>query len=287
MLLSEAIQKFRQYQLSADKSMNTVVSYTNDLLHFHIYLTKKYNCETYLSDITPEDIEEYMYYLKHEAGYMSASRKRKLAVFRTFFSFCFRKKFCEANPVIYVESVKLEQKERIYLSEKEVYTIVDKIEHPLIKLVVQTLYYTGMRISECLNLQLQDVDFTTDVIKVTKSKAKQERHIPMNTKLKRLLVNYLENERPYTKTNYFFCTSNTGRLSRSYVNKVIAGVVSELGWSDEINCHSLRHAFASNLVKKNVHIVHIQKLLGHTNLTTTSVYTHARKADLVTAINHL
>jgi integrase/recombinase XerD len=287
MLLTEAIHRFKLYQLSADKSNNTIDSYANDLTHFLHYLTDKYNCDAYLADISAEDIEEYMYFLKHDLGYMSASRKRKLAVLRTFFGFCFRKRLCEINPVVYVEPVRLEQKERLYLSEEEVYTIVAKIEHPLIKLVVQTLYYTGMRISECLNLHIKDVDFHNDVIKVVKTKGKQERHIPMNEKLKSLLANYLENDRPYSKTNHFFCTPYTGKLSRSYVNKMIAGVISDLGWSDEINCHSMRHAFASNLVKKNVHIVHIQKLLGHSSLTTTSVYTHVKKGDLEKAINHL
>jgi integrase/recombinase XerD len=286
-LLVEAILKFKHYQLSADKSASTIQSYANDLLHFFNFITKKYNCEPYLSDITAEDIEDYMYVLKHDLNYTSASRKRKLAVFRTFFNFCFRKKLTETNPVVYVEPVRLEHKERLYLSEDEVHTIVDHIEHPLIKLVVQTLYYTGMRISECLNLQVKDVDFHNDVVKVIKSKGKKERHIPMNPKLKSLLIQYSENDRSDSRTDHFFCTNYTGRLSRSYVNKVIAAVVSKLSWSDEINCHSLRHAFASNLVKKDVHIVHIQKLLGHTSLTTTSVYTHVHKADLKQAINSL
>ncbi|KIL36897.1 hypothetical protein SD70_31205 [Gordoniibacillus kamchatkensis] len=287
MELTDAVIKFRQYQLASDKSESTINSYANDLHHFHHYITSKYNCEPYLSDITPEDIEEYLYFLKDELGYTSASRKRKLAVFRTFFGYCFRKKFCEVNPVLYVESIRLEQKERIYLSEKEVQTIVDRIEHPLIKLVVQTLYYTGMRISECLNLKVQDVDFAKNVIKVTKTKGKKERHIPINPKLKTLLLHYWEHGRTSTDTDFFFGTNYTGRLSRSYVNKVIANIVSELGWSSEINCHSMRHAFASNLVKKDVHIVHIQKLLGHTSLTTTSVYTHVKKADLEKAVSYL
>jgi integrase/recombinase XerD len=287
MFLYEAIEQFGKYQLTIDRSQNTIHAYKNDLHFFANYLVEAYNCKPYLTDVTAEDIEDYLNYLKESRDYTSASRKRKLAVFRTFFNFCIKKKYCLNNVAVDVESIKVKYQERLFLDEQEVMKIVDQIGHKLIRLVVQTLFFTGLRISECIQLKLEDVNFDRNEIKVMNGKGDKERLVPIHHKLLPLLQDYIENLRPYSRTDNFFSTQTSGKVSAPYVNKFISEAVSQLGWSKKISCHTMRHAFASNLVKRNIHVVQIQKLLGHTSLTTTSIYTHAKFDDLTAAVNQL
>lgn len=287
MLFNDAIEQFRIYQLSVDKSKNTVKSYNNDLLFFVRYLVEVFNCTPYLTDVTSDDLENYLSHLKDAKNYTSASRKRKLAVFRTFFNFCIKKKYCIVNAAVGVETIKVKHQERLFLDEKEVMQIVEKIEHDLIRLVVLTLFYTGLRISECINLKLEDVDLSKSVIKVVEGKGMKDRHIPIHNKLLPLLKDYKENARPYTVTDNFFSTPTSGKVSAPYVNKYIAEAAGKLEWTVKVSAHTMRHAFASNLVKRNINVVQIQKLLGHSSLITTSIYTHAKFEDLELAVNQL
>jgi site-specific recombinase XerD len=286
MRLNEVILRFQKYQIALDRSEHTIHAYTNDLHHFGIYLAKAHNCAVYLEDITTEDIEEYLYHLKEEKEYKPASRKRKLAVLRAFYTFCYRKQFCIQNAAAEVEQIKIDHKERSYLTDEEVEKFIVSVEHRLMKLVIQTLYYTGLRISECVGLTLDDVDAAENVFHV-KGKGGKGRMIPMHEKLKALLVDYRDNWRPERGTDNFFCTYQSGKLSRNYVNRIIKETRAQLGWKKPICCHSFRHAFSSSLVKRNVNIVKIQKLLGHASLATTSIYTHTSLDELYRAINTL
>jgi integrase/recombinase XerD len=283
----EAVEMFEKYQVTLERSENTIHSYHNDLYHFMNYLLEQFNCAPYLEDITSQDIEDYLYYLKEEKGYKASSRKRKLASLKSFYNFCHKKQLCTFNAAAEVDRIKSEQKERTYLTEEEIQQIVDAVNHRLIRLVLQTLYYTGLRISECVHLTLSDVDFDKNVIRVLEGKGRKDRIIPMNQKLKALLLDYKENWRPEKGTENFFCTSASGGLNRMYVNKIIQQTLQDLGWDKRITAHTFRHSFASNLVKKKVNIVQIQKLLGHSSLVTTSVYTHSNLEELANAVNCL
>lgn len=287
MLFTEAVEHFRTYQESVDKSKNTINSYNNDLAFFIKYLVKMFNCTPYLTDVTTDDLEEYLSYLKDSKSYTSASRKRKLAVFRTFFNFCIKKKYCTINAAVGIEPIKVKHQERLFLDEEEVMKIVDHIDHKLIRLVVLTLYYTGLRISECINLNIDDVNLNKNVIKVVKGKGLKERFIPIHNRLLPLLKDYIVNDRPYTITNNFFSTPTSGKLSAPHVNKHINKAAKKMECKEKISAHTFRHAFASNLVKRNINVVQIQKLLGHSNLITTSIYTHSKFEDLELAVNKL
>lgn len=287
MKLSTAIDLFIKYQITIERSPSTIQGYNNDLQYFRKYLINNYNIPPYLGDITNQDVEDYLYYLKNELGYTASSRKRKLASLRSFYKYCYQKKYCSQNITIDIQPIKQKQVERAYLTEEEVNRIVVAVEHPLIKLVIQTLYYTGMRISECLGLTLDDVNFEKKYIHVVNGKGGKDRIIPLNQKLAELLVDYKNNWRPEVGSNLFFCTEASGGLNRNYVNKVLQRTLKELNYDHKVTAHTFRHSFASSLLKNNVDIVKIQKLLGHTSLVTTSIYTHTNFNELEEAVNHL
>lgn len=169
------------------------------------------------------------------------------------------------------------------MSEEEVSQFVAAIQHRLIQLAVQTLYFTGMRISECLHLQVADVDLEGNVIYVVNGKGSKDRKIPINSKLKELLIDYKDNWR--VESEFFFATRISGTLSVTSVARVLRETTEALGWKKKVTAHILRHSFASKLVKNNVHLVKISKLLGHSSLKTTSIYVHSNLEDLQDAVN--
>lgn len=287
MLLMNTIEIFLEYMSSIGRSEETISGYGKDLVHFTRFLESKYNCESYIEEITVADIEEYLHYLKEERGYAPASRLRNLHTLRSFFAYAYKKELVVRNIALSVEKIKVQQKERTYLTEEEVERLVHAIDHPLIRLVVIVLYMTGLRISECLNLTVDDVNLEDKVIHVVAGKGNKDRLIPISLRLLPLLQEYVQEKRPTTASPLFFCTKKTGMLSPVYVNKEITEAVKRLGWKKKVTAHILRHSFASQLVKNDVNLVQIQKLLGHSSLNVTSIYTHTNLDQLSDAINTL
>src|SRR5699024_5326071 len=139
--------------------------------------------------------------------------------------------------------------------------------------------------SESLNLSDQDINMGSNLIHIRQGKGNKDRTIPMHPKLKEYLKDYIQNWKVHS--DYFFATKKSGRLSKNRVATVFRETSFELGLKPNVTAHVLRHSFASNLVKNDVHLVKISKLLGHNSLKTTSVYVHSNMDDLEEAINTL
>ena len=133
------------------------------------------------------------------------------------------------------------------------------------------------------------MDLESKLIYVIEGKNKKDRVVPINNKLHKLLVDYIENHRDAPESNYFFATrqSGTGSISYPHISFTLREAAQKAGIKKQVTCHILRHSFASALVQKKVGIVEISKLLGHSNLTATSVYTHKNIDALSEAVNTL
>ncbi|WP_438316098.1 tyrosine-type recombinase/integrase [Sporosarcina sp. FA9] len=285
MFLLDSAELFGKYQANIERSPVTIKAYLGDISHLNGYLQEVYNAPIYLQDITQQDVENYLYHLKVEKNYQPVSRKRVLGTMRSFFSYAYKSEWCDKNVTAKLESIKCQQKERQYLTESKVFQFADAIEHKLIQLVARTLYFTGLRISECLNLQVEDVNLEENLIHVRHGKGNKDRNVPINSKLKELLVDYNANWR--VTSDYFFATKISGTLSTTSVARVFRETTKSLGWKKTVSAHVLRHSFASKLVQNDVHLVKISKLLGHSSLKTTSIYVHSNMEDLKDAINTL
>lgn len=285
MILTKALERFFDNMHSIDRSPHTISVYKRDLTFFSHYLAKQFNGPVYLEDITVNDIESYLQMLKDVKKVAPNSRSRNFYTIRAFYNFAYKKELVDRNIALSLDFIKLPKKERQYLTEEEVTQLVDVIKKPLIRLVVTFLFHTGLRISECLKLTLDDVDLENKVIKVIDGKGAKDRTIPINDFLSPLLLDYRENWRDAYGSDKFFATKKSGALSNVYVNHSIGAAVKELGWKKKVSCHILRHSFASNLVRKNVGLVQIQKLLGHSSLDVTSIYTHTDLDQLFDAVN--
>ena len=286
MLLAKAIEAFKNHMINIDRSEGTIKGYTIELNLLNRFLSKKYNGPVYLDEITTQDMEDYMRMLK-EKGDAPASRSRSVYIMRAFFNFCFKEEYIPKNIGLKLEAIPVPQKERVFLTAEEMKVLISAVKPPIAKLILNTLFFTGMRISECLNLLVEDVNLKEGVITVRNTKNKRDRQIPIHKSLMPLLTDYFNNWRKGKSNPYFFNSNKNSRVSADYINRILREATQRLNWNKHITCHVIRHSFASHLVARNVNIVNIQKLLGHSDLSTTSVYTHTSMAELINAVNRI
>lgn len=286
MLLSKGIELFRDHMTAVDKAEDTIKGYFIELRQFNRFAVQKYNGPVYLHEITVQDLEDYMQMRKIK-GDAASSRSRSVYILRAFYSFCVKKEYILNNISQKLEIIPVQEKERVYLTEEEFKVLEAAVKPAIAKLILNSLFYTGMRISECLNLSLQDVDLKIGVITVRNTKSKRDRLLPIHKDLKPLLQDYLNTWRQGNACRYFFTANNKNRVSPDYINRVLHETTQTLGWNKKVTCHSIRHSFASRLVENNVNIVNIQKLLGHSDLSTTSIYTHTNMIELFKAVNSI
>ncbi|MED0665943.1 tyrosine-type recombinase/integrase [Bacillus badius] len=287
MLLVTVIDELEFHLTVKQRSIETIRGYKLDLLALDRYFVEKTNGPVYVEDLTTEDIESYLETLVMTGKYAVASINRYINSIRVLGQFAYKKGWMETDITKDIESLKGEKKERTYLTEKELIDLFEVIHHPLICLAARTMAFSGLRVSECIHLTLEDVDLENDLIYVIEGKGKKDRTVPISKSLKPYLVDYIDNWRVETTSNRFFATKKTGSLSSQYINRKLHDAVKKLGWKKKVTAHILRHSFASNLVAKDVNIVKVSKLLGHADLKTTSIYTHANHKQLSEAVDLL
>lgn len=287
-LLTTCNEELEQHLKHKEMSPETIRSYK---LHNHVlirYFNHKNNGPTFVDDLTTEDVESYLHHLKHEKAYKPASLNAVLCAIRRLYQYAVRQNYVVANPTADISKAKIQREERTFLNAIEINQLLDAIDHELIQLLVRTLAYTGLRISECIDLEVKDVDFKHKVIRVINGKGGKNRPIPLSDELADQLKLYVKNKRPKVASNNFFALKKTGTISDQYVNRELKRAVQKLGWTKHVTCHTLRHSFASMLVKNNVNIPTVANLLGHSDYrTVTSVYIHVEDEDLADAVNQI
>lgn len=284
MLLEKAIDEFVQHLKSKERSAMTVRGYRMMLMDFKRYIEKELNGQVYLDEIILAHLEGYLDYRKQQ-GDQPVSRNRALYIFRSFFSYLDKRDLVEKDISQKLEPISLQQKERTYLLPEEVETLLAAIDHAIIQVAATTLAYTGLRVSELCNLTLDDVNFDIACIQVRHGKGNKDRTVPMNGKLKTVLLDYLKTIRPTTPSEKFFATKKTGALSDQSINRYLKMTTKKLGWTKHVTAHILRHSFASTLVRNNASLPAVQNLLGHSDLRVTSRYIHQDLGQLQAAVN--
>lgn len=272
---------------SLQRSEETIRGYLVDLTQLERFLSAKYNCPTYIEDLTEDDILDYLNMLREEKGYKPASLNRHLNSIRTLCKFAYRKDWIDTNPTRNIDQIRFQRQERTFLTPNELDVFIESIEHPLAQLAARIMSFTGLRVAECTSLCLEDVDLENLVIHVLNGKGGKDRDIPISTTLVPYLVDYLENWRPNVSFGKFLATAKTGSITHQTINKAFHQTTYKLGWEKKVTCHILRHTFASKLVANDVHVSKISKLLGHADVRTTSIYMHSSTEELQEAVNLL
>lgn len=265
------IEKFLRYlEIEKNASSHTTLNYRLDLEEFRVFL----------KDIEIEKVD-YLFvrkYLAHlrEKNLTVRTVSRKLSSLRSFFRFLVKDGYLKTNPTDAIVSPKQEKTLPKFLTEEQTVQLIDAPDISTLKglrdhAIFETLYSTGMRISELLGMKENDIDFISGTLKVF-GKGKKERLLPIGDRAMRAIRNYLEKRDVSTST--VFLNKNKKPLGARGVRKVMDDYIRKISLKIHISPHTLRHSFATHLLNRGADLRCVQELLGHANLSTTQIYTH-------------
>jgi integrase/recombinase XerD len=266
-------------------SKNTVESYQRDISRFARYLEDK---EIYdLNSVDYRTVLDFLSYLKAR-GLGARSVARALVSVRQFFKFLLLEKVVSKDPVFLIRSPKVQKKIPEVLSIEEVDALLSVPDESTAegirdRAMLEVLYATGIRVSELVLLELNSVNLELGYV-VVYGKGSKERLVPIGQKAKEKLRQYLGTSRPYLLKNksssYLFVSRRGKRLTRQGFWKILKGYVVRAGISKNISPHTLRHSFATHLLQCGADLRTIQLMLGHSDISTTQIYTHIERERL-------
>ncbi len=274
------ISDFLSYlEVEANYSKNTINSYENDLNKFEEYYKNKD-----LLKITSKDIEKYIQTLSDLAP---TTVSHNISSLKTFYSYFLKQVRISNNPTDGIKSPKLGIHLPTYLTIDEVNKLLD-IEvtdafSSRNKAILELMYATGLRISEVISLEFKNIDYDECIIRVM-GKGSKERIVPVNDYAIKYLKEYIDNYRPELVkneiNNYIFLNNHGRMLTRQGIFKMIKNYAALKNIKKTIGPHTLRHTFATHLLENGADLRVIQELLGHSDISTTQIYTHLTKEAL-------
>jgi len=283
-LLDDNINKYLDYLKYERKlSDNTYKSYLDNLYKLSEYFNKNKDSIRDTSTFEEDELREFFYKLDLN----NKSKAHYLTVINSYYNFLVREKVINKNPVMGIRMPKLDKKLPNYLTVEEVDKLLDiKLTKPndyRNKAMLELLYGSGLRISELINLKLEQIDFNDELVRVM-GKGKKERIIPLNDYAMKYLKDYVYNYRNFllkTKnSDYLFINSMGSNISRQGFFKILKALAKDAGIKKDISPHTLRHSFATHMLNNGADLRVIQELLGHENLVTTEIYTHLENAKI-------
>lgn len=294
MTLRAAIHQFTRH-LSAERNMapRTVQAYRYDLLRLAEYLEGNEGKARSIGSVDDYDLKDYLATLKEEHDYKPASLSRVISSIRVLFQYLEEEELVKVNPARRLHSPKKGRKLPVYLTESEAAELIrggredNDLMGPRNRTILFLLVMTGIRLSECVGLDVGDVDFERSVVRVL-GKGRKERLVPMNSSLSRVLREWLV-VRPHGHENSpaLFLDRNGNRITPRMVQYAVRKAVKSLGLDPRISPHKLRHTFATSLYAEEVDLRDIQELLGHANISSTSIYTHTNVDKVRAAVDKL
>lgn len=295
--MQEYIDRFTDYlKYQRNASAHTLRNYTSDLDQFHEYLSPIGSSgnrrQVDIRQIDHLTIREYMAKLYQDKRKKS-SIARKLATLRTFFKFLCREQVLELNPAALVSSPKLEKRLPKVISVDEVTHFIETPNAETLlgkrdRAILELLYATGCRVSEVAGINLEDIDFKRETIRV-RGKGRKERFVPFGSKAKEALGAYLDvrgallAEAPEQRRDARALLLNYQgtRITTRSIARMIDKYVKECALAHNISPHSLRHSVATHLLSAGADLRAIQEFLGHARLSTTQIYTHVSVEQLI------
>jgi len=232
------------------------------------------------------DVDEARIYLAYlnEKGYSKATIARKLATLRSFYKFLVKTSRCSSNPLTAIRTPKQDKKLPRFLEYEEVKRLIetpptDSWLGARDRAILETLYSTGIRVSELVALNMDDIDFLSEVIHI-RGKGKKERITPISSSALQAIQHYMEfrNKRAQNNSHFdarvLFVNKHGQRLSTRSVRRKMDKYLKVAGLDPAISPHTLRHSFATHMLNNGADLRSVQELLGHQSLSTTQVYTH-------------
>ena len=265
------INDFKNYlELERNYSNNTSLSYVKDVTLFSNFIKKD------LLLVDKKDIEKYIRSLNKSSKTIS----HVISSLKSFYNYYMRTGNINSNPTDEIDRPKIEKKIPEFLTLEEVSSLLNfKVNNEFEarnKAILELLYSSGLRISELTSLELSNIDLDECLVRVM-GKGSKERIVPLGDYAIEALKEYIYFYRPMLNKNnssYIFLNNRGGILSRQFIFKIIKEECIKKGIRKNVSPHTLRHTFATHLLKNGADLRIIQELLGHENLSTTQIYTH-------------
>ena len=282
------IDKFLDY-ISVEKrySQNTLVSYKKDLEDLLLFISETEGTED-LKKVDKKIIRNFIVSLS-EKKIQKRSINRKLSSLRSFYLYLLKIGEIQVSPLETIPSLKFYAEKQIPISEEEMEDLGEILEseseNSLEKLIIETLYQTGMRKSELCNILLEQVDFSKSEIFV-KGKGNKQRVVPISENLLKQMREYMVIRKPNEDSGiYFFVRENGKKLSEKFVYSVVNRYLSLITLKKKKSPHILRHSFATHVLNNGAEISKVKKILGHSSLASTQVYTNGNIEQLKRVFN--
>ncbi len=265
------IDKFITYlEIEKNYSRHTIVNYAVDLREFG-----QFTGSTSIEKIDYLFLRHFLAHLRTKP-YLGRTLTRKLSSLRSFFKFLHRDGLIKNNPAILLMSPKREKRLPKFLTEDEAIRfmempVTNNVMGKRDRAILETLYSTGMRVSELVGLNIEQVDLIGNIVKVA-GKGKKERLVPIGKKAIIAIQDYWGSRKQ--TSNILFLNKNGTRLSSRSITTIVHKYIKKMSISQDISAHVLRHTFATHLLNRGADLRSVQELLGHVHLSTTQIYTH-------------
>lgn len=276
MELIDAIEDYGSYLLT-EKGLSTLTweSYKEDIKQFFSYFKDKF----YVEDLLPTDLEEFLKY-ELASGKSVSTALRRLSSTRSFYVFLKRNNYYN-DEIPEIATPKKPERLPNCISIEEVEDLLDapdikKPDELRDKAMLETMYASGLRVSELLLLEKSQINFLRKSIKVF-GKGAKERYVPLGDFASEYIRKYIDEVRVLNKganTKYLFLNKFGKPISRVYFFKQVKKYAQIAGIETEISPHTLRHCFATHLIENGAELKAVQTMLGHSNIATTEIYTH-------------
>ena len=274
--MEKQIKLFLEFLQNEKKlSDNTLQSYKRDILQYQNYLEE--NGINY-AKVSKEDVKAYLNYLK-QIGKKPSTISRNLASIRSFYQFSIRNKKIKNDPTEDVQSPKIEKRVPSVLTAQEVELLLEQpkdvdLKGTRDKAMLEFAYATGMRVTEIINLNIEDVNLEGEYV-ICRVGSKQ-RNIPLGSLSLKALKEYIDEARPILirneKEKALFVNVNGQRLTRQGFWKIVKYYKEQAHITKDITPHVLRHSFATHLLQNGADLKAIQTMLGHSDISSTQVY---------------
>ena len=282
---SDLIDQFIDfYWLTTGASKNTLSAYRSDLKIFSKWLNNNS-----LIDVDKKQIQDYFSYRK-DSNISASTQSRMLTCLHSFYQFLSDKKNLKIDPTEQLDYPKLEKKLPIFLNVQEVERLLEAPNSKSLfgqrdRAMLELLYSCGLRVSELINLSYHNINLKDEFIRIH-GKGNKERLLPMGEIAIDYLTKYELNSRPTLLKNgqndSYFLSNRGMAMSRQNFFYIIKDYALKAGIDKPLSPHSLRHAFATHLVQKGADLRSVQLMLGHSDISSTQLYTHIQNAQLKT-----
>jgi integrase/recombinase XerD len=281
-----SIENFKNFlRLERGLSQNSINSYEFDLNLFKSYL-KSNSINISPLECDSETIKRYLY--SELSTKKTRSMARGISALKSYYNYLVFENLIKMSPLSDIDTPKLEKKLPEVLTENEILKIINSIDdnHPFSirnRAIIEVLYGTGIRVSELIDIKLSNLFFEEKILKV-KGKGDKERFVPIGNVASNSIKIYLEeriNNKIEPKYSDVLFLNRYGRqLTRAMIFKIIKDLCEISGIEKKISPHTLRHSFATHMLKNGADLRSIQLILGHENINTTEIYTHLDKFHL-------